>query len=689
MRNVIETLDTVVGCDVGGTFTDLILLQPGRGGLKIAKVPTSTRNQAEGVLAALDAVTVSAGEIGLFIHGTTATTNAVLERKLARCGLVTTRGFRDSLELGRRTRPTPYGLTGRFEPIIPRDLRLEVSERMNAAGEVARPLDEAEVERAGRELLAAGAEAVVVHFLHSYANPAHELRAAEILRSFWPNGYVTAGHSIIAEYREYERGVAAAVNGSVQPVLHRYLERLERELAERGYTRRILVMQGNGGTASAQLATRSAVQTVMSGPASGVVAAAHIARAAGYRNIITYDMGGTSTDVALIENGVPLVSSELELEYGMPIHVPMVDVHTVGAGGGSIALVNEAGLLQIGPESAGAMPGPICFGRSGTRPTITDANLLLGRLNGERLLGVAAGASVAAVAGAVEEAVARPLGLDVEAAAAAILRVANDKMAGAVRLVSLARGYDPRDFALLAFGGAGPLHATALARELGIPNVLIPARPGLTNAFGCLVADLRRDFVRTVNRPLGSLTADGIRTILDAHAEEGMRVVEGENVALAETVVLHSADMQFQGQTHVLNVAIPDGAADLDTLRSAFADAYWRRFRVALPEIGPVLVNLHTAVIGRRAPIPAGSLAEGERAASVAEARVGTRRVWFPGGARDTPIYERDRLPIEGAFTGPAILEQLDATTVIEPGDRARVDALGNVLISISEGMLP
>lgn len=684
-----ESQAAVVGCDVGGTFTDLIILQPGRGGLKIAKVPTSTRNQADGVLAALDAVTVSAETIGLFIHGTTATTNAVLERKLARCGLVTTRGFRDSLELGRRTRPTPYGLTGRFEPIIPRDLRLEVSERMNAAGEVDRPLDEAEVERAGRALLAAGAEAVVVHFLHSYANPAHEMRAAEILRAFWPNGYVTPGHSVIAEYREYERGVAAAVNGSVQPVLHRYLERLERELARRGYTRRVLVMQGNGGTASAELAIRNAVQTVMSGPASGVVAAAHIARAAGYPNIITYDMGGTSTDVALIENGIPLVSSELELEYGMPIHVPMVDVHTVGAGGGSIAHVNEAGLLQIGPESAGATPGPICFGRGGTRPTITDANLLLGRLNGERLLGVTAGASVAAVAGAVEDAVARPLGLDAEAGAAAILRVANDKMAGAVRLVSLARGYDPRDFALLAFGGAGPLHATALARELGIPNVLIPARPGLTNAFGCLVADLRRDFVRTVNRPLGSLTAEGIRAILDGHAEEGRLVVEGENVALAEIVVLHSADMQFQGQTHILNVPVPDGAADLDALQTGFAEAYWRRFRVDLPEIKPVLVNLHTAVIGKRAPIPVGSLAEGERAASVAEARVGTRRVWFPGGALDTPIYERDRLPIGGAFTGPAILEQLDATTVIEPGDRARVDALGNVLISISEATLP
>ena len=452
------------------------------------------------------------------------------------------------LELGRRTRPRPYELIGSFEPVIPRELRVEVTERMTATGEIYRALDEEEVASAARALLSAGAEAVVIHFIHSYANPAHELHAADIVRTFWPNQYVTVGHEIIAEYREYERGVTAAVNGAVQPVLHRYIERLEHELSERGYQRGLLIMRGNGGTASSKVVTKTAVHTVMSGPASGVIAAAHIALAAGHRNVVTYDMGGTSTDVALVQNGIPLVSSELELEYAMPIHVPMVDVHTVGAGGGSIAHVNEAGLLQIGPESAGAIPGPICFGRGGVRPTITDANLVLGRLNKDRLLGVKAGMDLADVTRAIDDKIGQVLDLDVEAAAAAILRVANDKMAGAIRLVSLARGHDPRDFALLAFGGAGPLHATALARELGIPDVLIPARPGLTNAFGCLVADLRHDFVRTVNKPLWTLKRADLRAILDDHVAEGRRVIGQEAVALSDISILHAADMQFEGQ---------------------------------------------------------------------------------------------------------------------------------------------
>jgi N-methylhydantoinase A len=672
----------VVGCDVGGTFTDLILWNSD-GDLQFAKVPTSTANQADGVLAALASTGQTAKDIDLFIHGTTTTTNAMLERKLAKCGLITTHGFRDVLELGRRTRQHAYGMISIFEPIIPRDLRLEVHERMDAQGEVVRPLLEAEVIAAGRDLLARGAESVVVHFLHSYANSSHERRAAELLRKFWPNEYVTAGHEIIAEYREYERGVTAAINGSVQPILHRYLERLERGLKDRGLRRNLLVMQGNGGTASSNIVTRNAVQTVMSGPASGVIAAAYTAKSAGFANVVTYDMGGTSTDVALIQDGVPLISSELELEYAMPIHVPMVDVHTVGAGGGSIANVNEAGMLQIGPRSAGAIPGPICFGRGGQEPTITDANLVLGRLNHQKLLGVEKNVTLAHVAERIQIQVGRSLGLGAEDAAAAILRVANDKMAGAVRLVSLSRGHDPRDFALLAFGGAGPLHAVAIAKELNIPDVLIPARPGLTNAFGCLVADLRRDFVKTINKPLSALTGEHLNAILDEHVAEGKRVIESEGVTITEVVVIHTVDMQFQGQTHVLTVILPRGKADLATLHDAFAEAYWQRFRVALPEIKPVIVNLNTAVIGKR-EAPSLSILVGKDIASTIDgALTGSRRVWFDGGWMDTPIYRRDRLPLNCEFVGPAILEQLDATTVVEPGDRARIDAVGNLIIRV------
>jgi N-methylhydantoinase A len=588
----------VVGCDVGGTFTDLILHDPSSGSLQLAKVPTTTANQAHGVIAALEKTGRNAQGVDLFIHGTTATTNAVLERKLAKCGLITTKGFRDVLELGRRTRPNPYGLIGTFDPIIPRDMRFEVPERMDSSGNLVLPLREDEVRAVAKKLLALGAESVVVHFLHSYANPEHEIRAVEILKSIWPNEYVTAGHQIIGESREYERGVTAAVNGSVQPILHRYLNKLEAELRDRGLKRQLLVMQGNGGTASSSVVTHTAVQTVMSGPASGVIAAANTATAAGFPNVITYDMGGTSTDVALIQDGVPLVSSELEIEYAMPIHVPMVDVHTVGAGGGSIAHVDEAGLLQIGPKSAGAIPGPICFGRGGTEPTITDANLCLGRLNPSRLLGVQNCTARDAVDGALLAHVGQRLDLTAERAAAAVIRVANDKMAGAIRLVSLSRGHDPRDFILLAFGGAGPLHAAALARELGIPKVLIPARPGLTNALGCLVADLRHDFVRTINKPLSAVEEPDLAAILDAQIDEGNEILRREDIPIDSIQVLHTADMQFQGQTHILNVALPSSHVKISDIAKVFADAYWNRFRVALPEIKPVLVNLHTAVIG-------------------------------------------------------------------------------------------
>jgi N-methylhydantoinase A len=432
--------------------------------------------------------------------------------------------------------------------------------------------------------------------------------------------------------------------------------------------------------------THTAVQTVMSGPASGVIAAASTATAAGFPNVVTYDMVGTSTDVALIQDGVPLVSSELEIEYAMPIHVPMVDVHTVGAGGGSIARVDEAGLLQIGPKSAGAIPGPICFGRGGTAPTITDANLVLGRLNPARLLGVQNLTTMTVVEEALMAHVGAALKLSAEQSAAAVVRVANDKMAGAIRLVSLSRGHDPRDFILLAFGGAGPLHAAALARELGIPKVLIPARPGLTNALGCLVADLRHDFVRTINKPLSMVNEVDVVSVLDAHIEEGNNILQHENVEIENVQVFHTADMQFQGQTHILNVALSGRGVKIADLDKAFAEAYWNRFRVALPEIKPVLANLHTAVIGKRKPFQVDALTSSTAAKNLDDAKIDMRRVWFEDGWLSTPIFDRDRLPLNSEFLGPAILEQLDATTVIHPGDRAQVDVLGNVIIHVAKG---
>ncbi|MET0597194.1 MAG: hydantoinase/oxoprolinase family protein [Mesorhizobium sp.] len=677
----------VAGIDVGGTFTDLILVDGRDSRVMIAKTLTTPENQAFGVMAALAETSFPIGEIDLVVHGTTTTTNALLERRLARTGMITTRGFRDVIELGRRTRPQPYGMTGTFMPVIPRDLRLEVTERIEAGGGVRTPLDENEVREAVAVLKAAGCESLVIHFLHSYANPAHERRAAEIAAETWPNDHITVGHALLSEAREFERGVTAAVNAAVQPVLKRYVERLGRELAGSGYRRDYLVMNGNGGMISAGRVSREAAKTVMSGPASGVIAAAYAGKRAGHLNLVTYDMGGTSTDVALIRNAEPSVSNEIELEYAMPIHVPMVEVQTVGAGGGSIARVDAAGLIQIGPDSAGADPGPICYGRGGTEPTITDANLLLGRLDQRRLLAIGSPVPLDDVRAVFAERIGTPAGLDAIAAAGAVIRLANLRMAGAIRMVSVAKGHDPRDFALFAFGGAGPLHATALARELGLPKVLVPARPGITNALGCVVADLRHDFVNTLNQPVMELDTNAVEAIFEAHRRDGMAMVAAEAVEPREIRTVHSADMQFVGQTHLLNVPLPGPEVDRRTLQELFEKAYFARFKVELPEIRANLVNLNTSVIGVRQPADLSRLIDPDRRAdTLAAALSETRPVWFGGQWRETPIYDRERLPLDAVIEGPAVLEQFDATTVIEPSDRAASDADGNILIAIGRG---
>ena len=672
------TMRRVAGVDVGGTFTDL-LLQDADGGMRLAKVPTTSPNQADGVLAAIEAAGADPASLDLIIHGTTATTNAVLERKLARVGLITTLGFRDVLELGRRTRPQPYGMTGSFEPLVPRELRREVAERVDARGQVVTTLDEDAVAREVLALRDAGCEALVIHFLHAYANPAHEKRAGEIARAIWPNHYVTLGHELLSEFREYERGTTASVNAAVQPVLDRYLHRLQDQLAARGHKRDLLVMNGNGGTVPARLVAKEAAKTVMSGPASGVMAAAATLSQSGLANAITYDMGGTSTDVALIAGGVPEVSAELSIAYGLPIHLPMVDVRTVGAGGGSIAGLDSAGMLRVGPESAGSAPGPICYGRGGTRPTITDANLVLGRLDPARLLAVRDAVPMQRIRDAFAKEVGEPLGLSVEQAAEAAIRLANVHMTGAIRMVSLSKGHDPRDFVLFAFGGAGPLHAVALAREIGIPEVLVPARPGLTNALGCLVADLRQDLVNTLNRGLDDIPEEEIAATLAAQRERGLATVLAEKGEVEDAQVLHSAEMQFRGQTHLIRVALPHAAMTRAEIQSAFEAAYFARFQIRMPEIRAVLVNLNTSVIGKRPGFSlAGLLPDGD-----GDALAGERPIYADGAWHTAKVWQRERLRRGARIAGPAIIQQADATTVLEPGSEAVVDTLGNLRIKV------
>ena len=676
----------VAGIDVGGTFTDLLVYETGAAGeaVGLAKIPTTASNQAEGVLAALVEAKISAGVLDLIVHGTTTTTNAVLERKLAKVGLITTRGFRDSLELGRRTRPRAYGMTGVFEPLIPRELRLEVDERMSASGQVLLALDAMGLEAAVRALLRQGCDSLLIHFLHAYANPAHELAAGAIARALWPTPYVTLGHELLSEFREYERGTTAAINAAVQPILDRYVRRLQGELEAQGFKRDLLLMNGNGGTVAARLASREAAKTIMSGPASGVMAAAATLAQTGVAHAITYDMGGTSSDVALIRGGIPEVSAELTIDYGLPIHVPMVDVRSIGAGGGSIASIDAAGMLQVGPQSAGSEPGPICYNRGGSEPTITDANLLLGRLDPGALLSVPTRAPLETVRQAFGKRLGEPLGLSAEVAAAAVLQLANTHMSGAIRMVSLGRGHDPRDFILFAFGGAGPLHAVALARELGIPEVLVPARPGLTNALGCLVADLRQDLVNTLNLPLDGLDMRTVETTLRAQRQRGEATNAAERAEIVQSLVLHAADMQFRGQTHLIRVALPGAEVSREALRARFAEAYFTRFQVRLPEIEPVLVNLLTSVIGRRRPFPVASLLQASaRARDVAGAVIGERALYAAGRWHSAQVFDRLKLPLGASISGPAIVQQIDATTLIEPGAVARVDELGNLRIAV------
>ena len=676
----------VLGIDVGGTFTDLIYVDKKNNIIEFAKVPTSSENQAFGVMDAIKKAKLKLDQVKLIVHGTTTTTNALLERKLSKTGLITTKGFKDVIELGRRTRPNSYGMHGKFVPIISRDLRCEVSERVDARGNVITVLDEIEVKNTAEKLLELGCESIVIHFLHSYANNQHELRALEIISDFWPNNYITMGHSLLSENREYERGVTAAINASVQPILEKYLRKLEDELSIANYKNELLVMNGNGGTISSKMVVNEAAKTVMSGPASGVIAAAHTGQSSGINNIITYDMGGTSTDVALIIGSQPSVSSDLEVEYGMPVHVPMVDVRTVGAGGGSIAKLNLAGLLEVGPESAGSIPGPICYGNGGTIPTISDANLLLGRLNISKIISDNNKVSIDDIKKIFHNKLSKGLLLDEIKTAEAVIKIANTKMAGAIRMVSISLGVDPRDFTLFAFGGAGPLHASSLAKELGIPKVLIPARPGITNALGCVVADLRQDFTKTLNMPIDKVNIQDLHSLFEDQEKRGIESIKKQGLELTNISSSFSLDMQFIGQTHILRIDLPNSYPDVDYLQKSFEKSYLNRFKVRLSEIKANIVNANTTVQGHKVPFDISLLNNKlDKRLNLNDALLEYRKVYFKDKFLSTPIYSRDRMPFEFEIKGPAIIEQMDTTTLIEPNDRVYGDNLGNMFIEVGE----
>jgi len=670
----------IVGIDVGGTFTDLFYSQDGINADQVIKVPSTPHDPSMGVIDALRAGEIDPDGLDLILHGTTIATNTLIERRGAACALVTTRGFRDVLELGRRDRPHFYGLGGLQNPLIPRDRRWEVDERIDHLGNVLTPLDREQVRQLGQVLLGQSVEAVVISLMHSYANPAHEQQIREILLEVNGDWEVVASSSVVREYYEFERTSTAAVQGYLQPLITRYARGLLDKLGAWGFKGQTLIMQSNGGLVPAtQLADRAA-HVVRSGPAAGVIAAARIAAEAGFTRVITGDMGGTSYDVAVVVDGEPEITESTNLAFRMPLRLPMINVHTIGAGGGSIAYLDRGGILQVGPRSAGARPGPACFGHGGTEPTVTDANAVLARINREDPIGLKDRKTldIAAARAAIGR-LGDELGLGVEAAAEAILTVVNQSMAGRTRLLSIERGYDPRDFVLVIFGGAGPLHGAALIRAVGIRTMLVPASPGVLCAMGCAIADIRYDVSRTIARRTEALDAAELAAILTEQEREGLERLRRDDVRLSDAEATHFAEMSYVGQIHTLRVPVSIGW-DAGQVNQAFQDLYRREYGNTLGDIPSQVISLRSVIKGlrahvdRRLPPP-----EPEALASPA-----SRRPVHFGEWRETPIFARHTLRPGMALAGPAIIEQPDTTTVIEPGMNARVDAYGNLLVELA-----
>ena len=681
------TRQTMIGVDVGGTFTDVFALDEATGQARVAKVPTTRPDQSGGFLNGIGAQVADLSTVASVVHGTTAGTNALLERKGARIGIITTAGFRDVLEMRRRDRPRTWGLRGDFDPVVPRDLRLEVPERVLADGTLHTRVDLDAVRAAGQSLLDQGCAAVAVLFVNAYANPENERAALATLRAIWPNAHVSCSSDILPEIREFERFSTAALNAYLQPEVSGYLARLEAALRERGFGGEFLIVQSNGGVMAVDTACRLPVRTALSGPAAGVIAAAYIAETAGFPDIITGDMGGTSFDVSLIAGGQPALAAQTSIDFGMVVRTPMIEITTIGAGGGSIAWVDKGGLLMIGPESAGSDPGPVAYGRGNTRPTVTDANIVLGRIDPDRPIG-GGRLDVAAARVAIDRHVGQPLGLSTEEAAEAIIRVANARMAGAIRLVSIERGHDPARFAFMPFGGGGALHAGAMLAEVGLARAIVPRYPGVTSAMGCVIADMRQDFVQTVNEMTDSADTGGLGALIQDHVDQGMRMLEAAGVTFAGRAVEVALDMAYLGQTHTVAVPLPvtvqEGRVtppERAQIATAFDAAYTATYGRLLPGGVTRILNLRTAVIGQRPKFDLASLAPQGEGTTTPRA---TRRVHL-GAWVEAAIYDRLSLPVGAAIPGPAVLEQPDTTILIEPGLIGRVDAYGNLILTRAE----
>jgi N-methylhydantoinase A len=681
-----------VGVDSGGTFTDICLFDEQDGRVEVWKVPStpddSSRAIAQGVEEGLRRVAPEqsgppAAAVAYFGHGTTVATNALIQHRGARTGLITTDGFRDLLEIGRQKRPDLYDLQAdKPLTLVPRDLRLEVPERVRHTGEIDTPLDEAKTRAAARALKAAGVKAVAVSFLYGFIRPEHEKRAVEILREELPDAFISAGHQIAPEFREYERLSTVVLNAYLGPVMRTYIQGLTPRLKALGMTATPHLTQSNGGVIGLVTAADMPVRTVLSGPSTGVVGAQAVGALAGFDDLITFDMGGTSTDVALLQGGQCKLASEATV-HGYPIKAPMLDIHTVGAGGGSIAYIDAGGLLKVGPRSCGADPGPVCYDKGNGEPATTDANVVLQTLNPDYLLGGRMKIKRELARRAIGQ-LASQIGLGVMETAQGILSVVTANMARAIRVISVQRGHDPRDYTLMAFGGAGPLHAARLAKELEIGRVLVPRNPGILCAMGLLLTDLRADFAATRLVPANDGSAGAVAEVFASLTERAEQWFAHEGIAAAARRVVRTADMRYHGQNYELAVPVPDGPitpATMQALAEGFAEAHRQRYGFVADGEAVQIVTLRLQATGqvRKAELRAHPEAGPDARAAI----VGHRPVWLPeaGDFVPTPVYAREALQPGNRFAGPAIVEQMDATTLVTPGMTARVDAWLNLIL--------
>lgn len=674
--------DLRVAVDAGGTFTDVCIYDAKTQSIRVTKVPSTPDNPKEAVVEGVERGDIDLSDVELFFHGTTVATNALITRRFPKASLVTTAGFRDVIEIRDGTKDHLWDAYKDVSgPYIRRRDRFEVEERVDFAGRIVTPLDEDAARTLARKLRRRGTTTIAVCFLNSFANAENENRMKQILEEEIPEASVTASADVLPEIFEHDRFNTAVANTVLGPLVSKYVEDLDDRLTENGYGSDLLLLHSGGGSMTPHLAKQFPVRLAASGIAAGAIAAQHIAEQCGFQNAVGLDMGGTSTDISMINDGELRITNQWEVEYGHPITFPSIEVLTIGAGGGSLAHVDLAGSLRNGPESAGAVPGPACYERGGDQPTNTDANLLLRRL-GEDLADGALRLNRAAAERAISEVIAEPLGLSSEQAAQAVLQVANANMADAVRLVSIRRGLDPRDFALIAFGGAGALHGAEVAQELGIPTVVVPPNPGVTSAMGCLLVDIQHDLSRMYSAPASQVDVEDLeRQYRELEAEASERLRE-ERVDEADIVLQRGLSMRYFGQWRSLQVPMGHGEEALSRAVETFHEEHERQFAFRQNDNPVEVYQIHLRAVGRT-PRPTFTPATPDPAARASAES--TREVFFDGSWHRTPVFDRSRLSCGVEFEGPAVVEQLDATTLVPPGTTASVDEWMNIRIRVPQ----